>query len=89
MNLPTSVEERVNVICSSPPPNPGVHYVNGVTVKRLGLLTRIYGAPVMPELPLGLVREKADIIHANFPSPYIAFLSSAISRLRKIPAMLT
>jgi len=41
----------------------------------------------MPELPLA--REKADMIHANFPSPYVVFLSSAMSRLRKIPAVLT
>ena len=91
-NLSKHLQKRghqVTVICSSPPLNPGVHRVNGVTVKRLTMLARIYGTPVMPELAWTLAREKADIIHANFPSPYIAFLSSAMSRFRKIPAVLT
>lgn len=91
-NLSKHLQKRghqATVICSSPPLNPGVHHVNGVTVKRLTMLARIYGTPVMPELAWTLARERADIIHANFPSPYIAFLSSAMSRSRKMPAVLT
>ena len=91
-NLSKHLQRRgheVTVICSNPPLNPSVHRVDGVTVKRLRLLTRIYGTPVTPGLPWTLAREKADIIHANFPSPYIASLSSAMSRSRKIPAVLT
>ena len=91
-NLSKHLQKRghqATVICSSPPLNPGVHRVNRVTVKRLTMLARIYGTPVMPELAWTLARERADIIHANFPSPYIAFLSSAMSRFRKMPAVLT
>jgi glycosyltransferase involved in cell wall biosynthesis len=43
----------------------------------------------MPTLVGNLARANADVLHANFPSPYIAFLVALTSRIRKIPAVLT
>lgn len=69
--------------------NAGTQFVDGVRIERLRTSGRIYGTPIMPELSLRLAHEEADIIHANFPSPYVACLTSATSRLRGIPALLT
>jgi glycosyltransferase involved in cell wall biosynthesis len=80
---------EVTVICSSPPFEPGMQFVDGVKVERLRTCGKLYGTPIMPELFQKLVGEQADIIHANFPSPYIACLVSAISRMRGVPAVLT
>ena len=91
-NLSKYLKERdheVTIICSSPPFEPGVQFVDGVKVERLRTCGKLYGTPIMPELFQRLVGEQADIIHANFPSPYIAFLASVISRMRGVPAVLT
>ncbi|MGA2237733.1 MAG: glycosyltransferase family 4 protein [Candidatus Bathyarchaeia archaeon] len=90
--LSKHLEERgheVTVICSSPPFEPGIQFVDGVKVERLRTCGKLYGTPIMPELFQKLMGEQADIIHANFPSPYIAYLASTISRIRGIPAVLT
>lgn len=63
----------VAVICSCDPLKPGISDEEGVQVNRLRLAGRLYGTPI----PLGLVRAlrgvDADVFHANFPSPYLAF----------------
>jgi len=43
----------------------------------------------MPDLFSRLLNQPADILHANFPSPYIAFMTAIVSKLRGIPAVLT
>jgi len=65
---------EVTVLCSSPPLNPGVHYVNGVTVKRLRLLTRICGTLVMPDLPPDLGPREARYDSREFSEPIHSFL---------------
>jgi len=69
--------------------SPGPRYRGGVRVERLRVASKLYGTPIMPGLAGALARENADIIHANFPSPYIAFLSSAVSKSRGICSVLT
>jgi glycosyltransferase involved in cell wall biosynthesis len=91
-NLSRHLKERgheVAVICSSSPFEPGMQFVDGVKVERLRTCGKLYGTPIMPELFQELMGEQADIIHANFPSPYIACLASTISRVRGVPAVLT
>lgn len=79
----------VTVLCTSDPLKPGTYYVDGVRVRRLRQLTRLYGTPVQA----GLLRElhdcDPDIFHANFPSPYLAFTVAIGSFFRKIPTVLT
>jgi len=91
-NLSKHLKERgheVTVICSSPPFELGMQFVDGVKVERLRVCGKLYGTPIMPGLFQKLMGEQADIIHANFPSPYIACLASTISRIRGVPAVLT
>jgi len=91
-NLSRHLKERgheVTVFCSSSPFGPGMQFVDGVKVERLRTCGKLYGTPIMPELFQKLMGEQADIIHANFPSPYIACLASTVSRIRGVPAVLT
>ena len=91
-NLARSLQARgheVSVICGSPPVKAGTEYLSGIRIERLRVAGRVYGTPIIPELPLRLMQESPDIIHANFPSPYNAYMASVISRTRGIPAVLT
>jgi glycosyltransferase involved in cell wall biosynthesis len=63
--------------------------LEGVRVERLDILSRVYGTPVMPSLFGKLLAEPADILHANFPSPYNACLTGVASRIKAIPSVLT
>lgn len=80
---------EVSVLCGSSPFKAGTQFLDGVRIERLRVSGRVYGTPVMPELLPRLAREETDIIHANFPSPYIVSLTSATSKFRRIPALLT
>lgn len=79
----------VTVLCANEPMEPGVRRESEITVRRLQLLGRIYGTPVMPTLVRELFAIDVDIFHANFPSPYIAFAVACTSVIRRIPAVLT
>jgi glycosyltransferase involved in cell wall biosynthesis len=48
----------------------------------------LYGTPIVI-FPASVLVEKFDIIHANFPSPYLASVSSIVSMMRSIPSVLT
>ncbi len=48
----------------------------------------LYGTPIVL-FPPSIVAEDYDVIHANFPSPYLAGISSFISEITSIPSVLT
>jgi len=79
----------VEVLCANDPESPGKCTVEGVKVRRLRSRGRIYGVPIVPKLPYELAEIDADILHANFPNPYNASITSLTSLLRNIPAVLT
>ncbi len=78
----------VTVYCASAPLPPGESYDGGVRVRRERAPLRLYGTPLAVS-PLNLFREDYDIIHCNFPSPYLSALFAWFSRIRGIPAVLT
>jgi glycosyltransferase involved in cell wall biosynthesis len=91
-NLAKNLQSRgheITVVCGDQPLETGTREVDGLTVKRLHITRKIYGTPIMPYLFLRLLSEPADIMHANFPSPYIAFITAFVSKLRRVPAVLT
>ena len=91
-NLAKQLQRRgheVTVLCANPPLAAGRRLLDGIRVDRLWMAGRLYGTPLVPSLPFRLADEPADIIHANFPSPYNAYVASVISRIRRIPAVLT
>lgn len=91
-NLAKQLQRRgheITVFCANPPFEAGRQMVDGISVNRLRIIGRLYGTPLIPDLLFKLAHETVDIIHANFPSPYNAYMASVVSRTRGIPAVLT
>lgn len=80
---------EVTILCASEPLTPGPSQRDSIVVRRHRLLARVYGTPIMPSLVEDLLSIDTDIFHANFPSPYIAFIVALASKLTDIPAVLT
>lgn len=80
---------NVTVICASDPLQSGTRTENGIEVHRLRTSFRFYGTPILLLLGPELAKAKADIVHANFPNPYNAFLSAMVSKKRQLPAVLS
>jgi len=80
---------EVTAVCANDPMTAGEYHEDGVVVKRLHLITRLYGTPLIGGLSRELSNLEADIFHANFPSPYIAYNVARASSRRKLPAVLT
>jgi len=85
----TLLGHQVQVICASDPEPPRRQLLEQIEIRRLKSIGRIYGVPIVPDLPLALGDVEADILHANFPNPYNASIASLISILKDIPAVLT
>ncbi|MEM2965251.1 MAG: glycosyltransferase, partial [Candidatus Bathyarchaeia archaeon] len=85
------VERRheVKVYCASQPEAPGTQTVEGIKVHRLWAPIWLYAVPLAPKLPLELMKEKADVIHANFPNPYNASLAGLKALIQKTPSVIT
>jgi len=91
-NLARKLADRghqVTVLCADKPEGPGEYESDGITVRRLRMLGRLYGTPLIPSLFSELCRIDADIFHANFPSPYIAFSVAVVCALKSKKAVLT
>jgi glycosyltransferase involved in cell wall biosynthesis len=85
----TARGHEVVVSCANEPLPPGTSRDDGIMIRRHRLIGRLYGTPIMPSLVNDVLTVDADIFHANFPSPYIAFIVALVSSLRGIPAVLT
>jgi len=79
----------LKVFCAAPPSRPGLYVIDRVRVSRLPVAGWLYGTPITPSLALELRDVDVDLLHAGFPSPYNAFLVSLVSRLTRIPSVLT
>jgi len=79
---------EVTVYCANDPLPPGESVRNGVVVRRMRAPLRLYGIPFAASPP-NLSAEDYDIIHCNFPSPYLCALFAFFSRARGIPSVLT
>lgn len=77
----------VTVCCSDRPLKSGESFEDNIRVIRMKTPLRFYGTPITI-LPRQIF-EEYDIIHANFPGPYLAAFSVFIARARGIPAVLT
>jgi len=79
---------QVTIYCASAPLAPGETYEEGVRVRRERAPLRLYGTPLAVS-PLNLFREDYDVVHCNFPSPYLSALFSWFGKVRGIPTVLT
>lgn len=78
----------VTVYCADRPLESGEFDNDGITVIRMSTPLTLYGTPITI-FPSRILLDDYDIMHANFPSPYIAASIAALSRLTRIPAVLT
>jgi glycosyltransferase involved in cell wall biosynthesis len=78
----------VTVYCASKPLHHGENYDGKVRVVRMKTPMMFYGTPITM-FPDSFFGEDYDIIHANFPSPYLAAASSFVAKLKKTPSVLT
>jgi glycosyltransferase involved in cell wall biosynthesis len=79
---------EVTVYCSSRPLGAGENLEEGVTVRRMRTPLMLYGTP-LAVFPASFFAERYDVIHANFPSPYLAAVSALTSTLKRTPSVLT
>lgn len=90
-NLARGLVQRghsVTVYCAHNPLPVGEALEEGVRVRRMRAPLRLYGTPIAVS-PLNILFEDYDIIHCNFPSPYLAAQFGLVALLRDIPAVLT
>jgi glycosyltransferase involved in cell wall biosynthesis len=80
---------EVRVVVAHQPLSPGEYFQDEVLVKRLKSVGMFYGVPIIPELLQYLVSIDADLIHVNFPNPFNAITGALVSRIKKVPAVLT
>ena len=55
---------------------------------RMATPLMLYGTPLVL-FPPSIITEDYDVIHANFPSPYLASVSGFISEVTNTPSVLT
>jgi len=79
----------IKVVCASPPRMPGRYNIGRIKLVCLPVTTWLYGTPIVASLPREVLRTKADLIHAGFPSPYNAFSASLAHTLKGTPLILT
>jgi glycosyltransferase involved in cell wall biosynthesis len=90
-NLAENLVKRgheVTVYCSERPIESGESSINGVRVVRMRTPAAFYGTP-LALFPSKIIADKYDVIHSNFPSPYLAAASACLARLKSTPATLT
>ena len=79
---------EVTVYCSGRPLGAGENLEEGVKVRRMRTPMMLYGTPLVV-FPQSFFAERYDVIHANFPSPYLAAVSAFAGALKRTPAVLT
>lgn len=90
-NLAEALASRghsITVYCSRRPLGAGTGFDGTIRVVRMMTPLMLYGTPVVI-FPPSILVEDFDVIHANFPSPYLAAVSGSISQVRSIPSVLT
>ena len=78
----------VTVYCSERPLRYGESFEDGIRIVRMRTPFRVYGTPIAV-VPPELLTERYDVIHANFPGPYLASISAWIAKATNTPAILT
>lgn len=81
-------ENEVTVYCSERPLKAGESSDHGIRIVRMRTPITFYGTPIVM-FPASIFSEKFDVIHANFPSPYLAGISAYVSALKGTGSVLT
>lgn len=90
-NLASALRDRghaITVYCSDRPLERGEKMEGGIRVVRMSTPLAFYGTPIVV-FPPSILVEKFDVLHANFPSPYLASISAYFAMLRRNHSVLT
>lgn len=84
----TKKGHEITVLCSEKPLRSGQTMEDGVAVQRLRTPLMMYGTPIVV-FPTDFFSQTYDVIHANFPGPFLAALSAYAGILSDTPSVLT
>ncbi|MBN1603761.1 MAG: glycosyltransferase [Chitinispirillaceae bacterium] len=80
---------QVRVICADERPPLGNSEYDSLKVERLSYTGKVANSEITPSLPLHLLKESYDILHAHLPHPWSADISALCSIIRQKPLFLT
>ncbi len=79
---------EVKVMCASEPKLEDKE-IDGIEVERLDYTGKIANTNITPSLPLHLLKEDFDVLHAHLPTPWSADWSAVVSAVKRKPLVLT
>jgi glycosyltransferase involved in cell wall biosynthesis len=80
---------QVTVLCANEPKSKEEEFIDGMRVRRLSYVGKIANTNITPRLPLEMMKEDFDLVHAHLPTPWSADWSGFVSALRGRPLVLT
>ena len=80
---------EVKVICANEPECRMSESIRGIEVKRLQYIGKIANTNITPGLPLALLAEDFDVIHAHLPTPWSSDWSAFAAKAKGKPLVLT
>ena len=79
----------VTVLCANEPKSEREELMDGIRVRRLPYIGKIANTNITPGLPIEILREDFDLIHAHLPTPWSADWSAIVAKMRRRPLILT
>ncbi|MDD3710551.1 MAG: glycosyltransferase family 4 protein [Methanothrix sp.] len=80
---------EVTVLCANEPKSEKEELMDGIRVKRLPYIGKIANTNITPSLPIEILREDFDLVHAHLPTPWSADLSAVFAKMKRKPLILT
>ena len=82
-------KQDICVICAGEPGEESIRDYEGIRIKKIFSIGKIANTNITPLLPFRLLKNDADVFHTHVPTPWSADWSALISRIRKIPLIVT
>ncbi|MGB3944021.1 MAG: glycosyltransferase, partial [Methanothrix sp.] len=79
----------VTVLCANEPESKKEDLIDGIRVRRLPYMGKIANTNITPRLPLEIMGEDFDLLHAHLPTPWSADVSGFAAALKGKPLVLT
>lgn len=81
--------QEVQIICAMDPSGIKEETIDNIKIKRLSYVGKVANTNITPGLPLALLGQDFDLIHAHLPTPWSADWSALLSIAKKKPMVLT
>jgi glycosyltransferase involved in cell wall biosynthesis len=75
--------QEVQIICAMDPPGIKEETIDNIKIKRLSYIGKVANTNITPALPLALLGQDFDLIHAHLPTPWSADWSALLSMTKK------